>query len=135
MFYCEKCRVERGWPESFGKSHGPCEICHTVAVCNDIPSRALPEPKRKPESTIPDKEQRERHERYMSYMRGWFDGAGRHAIRKELEDHPRDDLVSEYHRGYTEGQEAGRRASAKAARRLRYKPTILRLAKHEAPQG
>lgn len=81
---------------------------------------------------IPDQKQRERHERYMSYMFGWYDGAGRKSMRRQYDGHPREDLVSEYHRGYTEGQAAGRAAAMKAARRLRYKPTILRLAKGQA---
>ena len=44
MFYCEKCRVERKWPEGFMKSHGRCECCDTVAYCHDRPSRSLPTP-------------------------------------------------------------------------------------------
>lgn len=50
MFYCEPCRVKNSWPESlggpFGMSRGPCEICKQVAVCHDVPSKALPMPKR-----------------------------------------------------------------------------------------
>jgi len=43
MFYCEPCRVERGWPESFGKSRGRCELCEEHAVCNDRASSTLPD--------------------------------------------------------------------------------------------
>jgi hypothetical protein len=45
MFFCEECRVERGWPESFSQSQGPCELCKKHAVCHNVPSRALPDPK------------------------------------------------------------------------------------------
>ena len=47
MFFCEKCRVKKQWPESFGKSVGPCEVCGKVELCNDVPSGALPLPKKK----------------------------------------------------------------------------------------
>ncbi len=46
MFYCDKCGVDRGWPESFGKSRGPCELCGEHGVCNDRPSSTLPDPVR-----------------------------------------------------------------------------------------
>lgn len=46
MFYCEPCRVDRQWPESFGKSRGPCELCGVTSVCNDRPSSTLPVPVR-----------------------------------------------------------------------------------------
>jgi hypothetical protein len=42
MFYCDPCRVENTWPESFGKSYGPCEVCKQHAVCNDRPAATLP---------------------------------------------------------------------------------------------
>lgn len=45
MFFCDTCAVERGWPGSWSKSAGPCEICGKTAVCNDVPSRYLPLPK------------------------------------------------------------------------------------------
>ncbi len=48
MFYCEKCRKKNDWPESFCKSVGPCELCKTHAVCNDIPCSRLPVPKTNP---------------------------------------------------------------------------------------
>jgi hypothetical protein len=47
MFYCDRCRKKNDWPESMAKSHGPCELCHKVADCNDVPSAALPAPKPK----------------------------------------------------------------------------------------
>jgi hypothetical protein len=44
MFYCEKCRVERKWPEGFMKSRGNCELCGNIAHCHDRPSWSLPRP-------------------------------------------------------------------------------------------
>lgn len=55
MFFCEKCRKKKGWPESIRGSHGRCEVCGKTADCHDVPSCALPvgadglpKPKRKP---------------------------------------------------------------------------------------
>lgn len=45
MFYCEKCRTEREWPESMVQSRGRCEVCGVVATCSDVASRHLPLPK------------------------------------------------------------------------------------------
>ena len=42
MFYCDTCKDQKDWPMSFSKSHGKCEICGNLAVCNDIPSKYLP---------------------------------------------------------------------------------------------
>ena len=43
MFYCEKCRKDRGWPESFlSSSRGACEICGKNVVCHDVNSTWLP---------------------------------------------------------------------------------------------
>jgi hypothetical protein len=47
VFYCEPCRVKRGWRKGFGAplfgmSYGPCEVCQAVGECHDVPSRALP---------------------------------------------------------------------------------------------
>lgn len=44
MFYCDPCAEKLGWPDSIGKSHGPCEICGKVTTCNDRPCSTLPEP-------------------------------------------------------------------------------------------
>ncbi len=54
MFFCEKCRVKRDWPESLGKSRGPCEICGKTEICNDVPSSALPRTRRKEEEKADD---------------------------------------------------------------------------------
>jgi hypothetical protein len=44
MFYCEDCAAERDWPFLGPKSRGPCEICHGVHNCADVPSSSLPLP-------------------------------------------------------------------------------------------
>jgi hypothetical protein len=49
MFYCDACATKNGWPDDFwrGQSRGPCEVCGKVAACYDVPSSALPNPKRR----------------------------------------------------------------------------------------
>ncbi len=42
MFYCDSCRQENQWPESFVGSYGPCEVCGNVTFCNDRSSDQLP---------------------------------------------------------------------------------------------
>lgn len=44
MFYCDPCARLRVWPRTPYKSHGRCEMCGEVAVCNDLPSSLLPDP-------------------------------------------------------------------------------------------
>jgi hypothetical protein len=67
-------------------------------------------------------------ELFMSYMLGWFAGAGRKAIDPKFAEHKtRPDIKTEYERGYGEGQAAGRAASAAASARLGYTPTVLRI--------
>lgn len=67
MFFCEKCRKKRNWPDSIGKSYGRCEVCGQSTLCNDVPSCALPtppspkpkpkiKPKPKPKPPEPDPE-------------------------------------------------------------------------------
>jgi hypothetical protein len=63
-------------------------------------------------------------EKFMLYMRGWRDGAGQRAMREEVHL-----TCPEYDTGYADGYEARQRASQRAAKRLKYKPSILRLAK------
>ena len=42
MFICEACRLSRTTnAPSIGVSLGKCEMCNTVANCNDIPSDAV----------------------------------------------------------------------------------------------
>ncbi len=48
MFYCESCREAKGWPESFGRSRGPCEVCGKVRDCHDVATKSLPEPRQDP---------------------------------------------------------------------------------------
>src|ERR1044072_245707 len=48
MFYCDECAEKNGWPKSIlRRSFGPCEICAKRASCSDVPSSALPMPKKK----------------------------------------------------------------------------------------
>lgn len=42
MFYCDPCRLKRGWPMSFSKSKGPCEECGETTICHDVPSKQVP---------------------------------------------------------------------------------------------
>jgi hypothetical protein len=46
MFYCEKCRIENGWPTSLMQSYGKCEMCDEVAECWGKPSKWLPASKK-----------------------------------------------------------------------------------------
>ena len=62
-------------------------------------------------------------ESYMLYTRGWRDGVSRFAMRPDHLD------IQEYCRGYSDGYKAHQAACAKACKRLKYKPEILRLAK------
>lgn len=62
-------------------------------------------------------------ERFHLFMRGWKDGAGGHVIRPDHTD------IQEYERGYQTGYGARAFAAEAAAKRLRYKQSILRLSK------
>lgn len=42
MFYCDACRLRRGWPESGARSRGPCELCGAVERCHDVRTSDLP---------------------------------------------------------------------------------------------
>ena len=45
MFYCEPCRTRFDWPRSSSRWRSVCEMCDQFSEdCNDIPSRALPDP-------------------------------------------------------------------------------------------
>lgn len=46
MFYCNECAKPRNWPETMFKSKGKCEVCGTLAVCNERQSSKLPIPPR-----------------------------------------------------------------------------------------
>lgn len=41
MFYCDNCAEKNGWPETFTKSRGVCEMCEEYHICNDRPSHLL----------------------------------------------------------------------------------------------
>lgn len=49
MFYCDDCANKNKWPSYYGmsQSRGPCEVCGKVRACYDVPSSALPPPKRR----------------------------------------------------------------------------------------
>ena len=36
MFVCKACAQKTGWPYLIEWSHGQCELCDVVAVCDDI---------------------------------------------------------------------------------------------------
>jgi hypothetical protein len=42
MFYCEECRVQNDWPETFAGSYGTCELCKKEDFCHDRKSAYLP---------------------------------------------------------------------------------------------
>lgn len=50
MFYCDPCAKKYEWPETLTISYGPCEMCDKTAACNEMPSRLLPEPRRRNET-------------------------------------------------------------------------------------
>lgn len=33
MFYCDACRQEHGYPETFMRSRGKCEVCDNICLC------------------------------------------------------------------------------------------------------
>lgn len=47
MFFCDACAGRRQWPRSAFKSYGHCEVCDSVTMCSDVPSKFLPMPTRK----------------------------------------------------------------------------------------
>lgn len=66
-------------------------------------------------------------EHYQSYTRGWIDGAAVHALDERYTRHQtRPDLKQEYEKGYSAGSAARRLALNVAAKRLHWKPSILR---------
>lgn len=49
MFFCDDCKVKKGYPGSFFTSVGKCEICGEVKLCNEVPSSRLSKPPSKEE--------------------------------------------------------------------------------------
>lgn len=41
MFYCNECADKKGYPRTYSKSYGMCEVCREVSSCNDLPSGCL----------------------------------------------------------------------------------------------
>lgn len=62
------------------------------------------------------------HERYMLYCRGFRDGAGIKAMSDECKG------LDDYDRGYADGCKARSGAAARFAKKIGYKPTVLRTA-------
>jgi hypothetical protein len=42
MFYCDPCRVKKGWPAGYRKRLGKCDFCPADGVCHERPSTELP---------------------------------------------------------------------------------------------
>lgn len=75
----------------------------------------------------------EAREKYMTWMRGWWAGAGRRAIDQEISGHPT--LGALYNEAYSAGQKAGKAESEEASKRFGYEPLIVRVCdKKDAPQ-
>jgi len=72
-------------------------------------------------------ERTQAHELYMSYGRGWRDGAVNKAIDEKFSKHPtRLDLTKAYMAGYEDGEMDRQIATNRAARNYGYVPSILR---------
>lgn len=43
MFYCASCARLNHWPHGWPlpQSRGPCEVCRSVCLCTDAPTRWL----------------------------------------------------------------------------------------------
>lgn len=41
MFYCEECRVKRGWPVVKERTYGHCELCSRILYLYDHPTSQL----------------------------------------------------------------------------------------------
>ena len=52
MFYCDPCRIDRNWPESFFQSRGSYELCGTYDYCHEVPSSKLPTNKVRTEAEV-----------------------------------------------------------------------------------
>lgn len=46
MDYCDKCAIERGWPQKewCDRVNAPCEICGKRSACSSVQSKYLPIP-------------------------------------------------------------------------------------------
>ncbi len=80
-------------------------------------------------------EKRVCHELYMSYMRGWRDGACSKAMNPKFTEHKtRPDLKEVYEEAYQHGRLARGRAFTYASDRFDYVPNVLRSDQQEQPQ-
>jgi hypothetical protein len=79
------------------------------------------------QSYVPTKSESQKRELYISYTKGWRDGASTRFMDVTFTEHAtRPDLKAAYEDGFTDGQRARKSASQGAARVYKYKPTILR---------
>lgn len=63
-------------------------------------------------------------EKYLAYMNGWRDAAGRRGLRRDFETHP---TLGEYYKaGVESGRESEKTAGAEAAEIYGYVPQIMR---------
>lgn len=65
-------------------------------------------------------------EHYLSWMRGWADGASCRAQRIEFTEHSDNEFASVYLGAYAAGYRARGEASAEICSRIGYRPTVLR---------
>lgn len=70
-------------------------------------------------------EEREAHEKYLVYMKGWRHGACHKPMDPTFLHHAK--YGSLYDEAYQTGQKARAEVSSKMAKRFGYTPTILRL--------
>lgn len=54
MFYCNLCAEDLDYPITMFKSRGLCEICGTMAICNERPSHLLPNLRQRDKDTKQD---------------------------------------------------------------------------------
>jgi hypothetical protein len=63
---------------------------------------------------------------YHAYMKGWFCGAGRKTIPREVVEHKDEAIRGAFMDGYEDGCEDKRDASRYASEHYGYEPNILR---------
>lgn len=63
---------------------------------------------------------------YHAYMKGWFCGAGKKTIPREVVEHSNEAIRSAFMDGYEDGREDKRDASKYASEHYNYVPSVLR---------
>jgi len=74
----------------------------------------------------------EKREAYMSYMRGFCDGAGVLAMKPAFTQSTKEHIRNHYGLGYSDGVATRRQATERVCALIGYEPTILRVQKAEA---